>query len=113
TLSSNVPLQFSSIPWPSLTIPCTPSDITPNCVREFICHTKRRTVNLSAFSSTETQKAALLTKKEERLVVKNELKNWHPDKFTTRVLARIMDGSERETVRAAADIVQKTLTGLL
>ena len=48
-----------------------------------------------------------------RAAAKKELLNWHPDKFATRVLARIADDAECEVVLEAADVVQKTLTELM
>ena len=98
SMNDTDPLTFATIPWPLLTTPRSPSDVTAPRVLEFMKHSKRGN---SGGSSRGLKRLAM-----------KELKNWHPDKFTTRVLARIWDEREREIVRSAADVVQKVLTEL-
>ncbi|KAI5119313.1 hypothetical protein M0805_004557 [Coniferiporia weirii] len=93
-LTETTALGFASVPWPMLTAPSAPGDITAEGISAFLFHEDRTTA-------------------ARKRVVKEELLRWHPDKFAVRVLGRVVDPVEHEHVSAGADIVSKVLTGLM
>ncbi|KAL5500906.1 hypothetical protein ACEPAH_9293 [Sanghuangporus vaninii] len=109
------PLTFKDIPWALVQMPSLPDQVTSTGVKAFMASRHSSSSSSSPLSSspstsTGMKKRGALTLREKRAAAKRELMNWHPDKFATRVLGRVVDPVEREAIRAAADVVQKALT---
>ncbi|THV02334.1 hypothetical protein K435DRAFT_349997 [Dendrothele bispora CBS 962.96] len=92
-VTSSGPFAFSDIPWPVVSPPTKPEDITA--------------VNLSAFllspSHSPTQTA------KER--IKSAQLRWHPDRFQ-RILAKVKE-SDKADVEEAAGLVSRYLNDLM
>ena len=101
-------LFFSDIPWAICPYPRSAEDVTREGVRAFL---EQRCPVKPVDQSDPAAKPAPARKK--RVVLKKELLNWHPDKFSTRVLMRCASSDEREVIRLAADVVQRSLTAFI
>jgi hypothetical protein len=86
-------LSFSDIPWP--TYRNTPLDMIS--IKTF----------LSSFTSQGSNQ-----KDQERKIYREAIRNFHPDRFNTKILPRVRE-SEREEVREGMEICSRVLTGLI
>ncbi|KAL5500892.1 hypothetical protein ACEPAH_9279 [Sanghuangporus vaninii] len=96
-------LAFSNIPWAICPFPQSPQEVTEAGVRAFL--EQRCLIEPSNLSSASA--------KEKRVTLKWELLNWHPDKFSTRVLQRVLNPTDHEVINRAADVVQKALISII
>jgi len=87
-------LTCSSIPWPVVSEPFTPSSLTPARISEFL---------LSATHST-------LKSPMDRL--RDAMKLWHPDKWEGKYMSRLVD-SDKEIVREGLGMVARGLIELM
>ncbi|OCB88147.1 hypothetical protein A7U60_g4776 [Sanghuangporus baumii] len=102
TSSSSSSLTFSDIPWPVIPFPQSPQEVTAAAVQSFMKQCR-----------SDELLPKPVTTKENRITVKKELLNWHPDKFSTRILQRVADPTDREVISRAADVVQKALISII
>lgn len=96
--SSDVPaLDFSQLPWPTLDfIPTGPADITYERLQAFVFHPLR----------------PYMEGKSRRDKVKMDVLKWHPDKFDSKVLGKVIE-CQRSTVMESAGAVARILTQML
>ncbi|KAI0065015.1 hypothetical protein BV25DRAFT_1799877 [Artomyces pyxidatus] len=95
-LKSGDGLGWNSFPWPMFKRPSEPEDITTTAVSAYV---------LSKHFPCDPSKSS-----KDR--IKDHIKRWHPDKFETRVLPRVVE-EEREKVKAGAGTVVRGLNELL
>ncbi|KAL5522251.1 hypothetical protein ACEPAF_2108 [Sanghuangporus sanghuang] len=100
--SSSSSLTFSDIPWPVIPFPQSPQEVPAAAVQSFMKQ-----------CGSDELLPTLVTTKQNRITVKKELLNWHPDKFSTRILQRVADPTDREVISRAADVVQKALISII
>ncbi|KAF9254423.1 hypothetical protein L218DRAFT_886321 [Marasmius fiardii PR-910] len=89
-------LRWDSFPWPMLQKPSTPEDITLTTVSAYI---------LSPHYPDKD-------KKPEKDRIKEHIRRWHPDRFETKLLPKVVL-SEREQVKEGAGFVVRNLNELL
>jgi hypothetical protein len=91
------PINFCELPWPVLgPRVARPSDITYQRVQDFVFNTLRKGVE----------------DKSRREKVRLEVLKWHPDKFDTKVLLKVVD-HERQVTAEAAGIVVRILMQIM
>jgi hypothetical protein len=90
-------LSWVDFPWPVLRPPSNPDDISLVLVNAY----------LSAPFLPEKEKAKSLKDR-----IKEHLRRWHPDRFESKVLPRVLDG-EKEKVKQGAGNVVRYLNDLL
>jgi len=93
TGSTEGPLSFATIPWPTVIKPTDATGITKDSIREFLL-TRHHSKDVS---------------NKDR--IRAALKLWHPDKFK-RTLDRVEE-QERARVEEAAGVVARYLNGLM
>ncbi|KAI0287190.1 hypothetical protein BC826DRAFT_1046147 [Russula brevipes] len=89
-------LGWNSFAWPVFKRPSEPEEMT--------------TVAISAYVLSKYAPDASTKSPKDR--VKDHLKRWHPDKFETRILPRVVE-EEREKVKIGAGVVVRGLNELL
>jgi len=94
TLKDHERLYFRIIPWPIMTPPRTSEDLTPNAIGNFV---------LSPHHSQS---------KSNRDRLKEQLLRWHPDRFESKWLSKVVV-DEKEAVRRAAGAVVRGLNELM
>jgi hypothetical protein len=92
--NSSFVLMFAAMPWPILNPPSEPDAITRKAISNFI---------LSSYHSTSK------TKKER---LREALLKWHPDRFESRFLQKVPEGTERDRVREGVGNVIRCLNEL-
>ncbi|KAF8881240.1 hypothetical protein BD779DRAFT_1391336, partial [Infundibulicybe gibba] len=92
-------LRWDSFPWPTPTMPSTPAEITAAAIRGYI---------LSPDFPERTPTRPITTRDR----VREHLRQWHPDRFETKFLGRVVR-SEQETVKLGAAAVTRSLSTLL
>lgn len=92
--NSNFILTFAAMPWPVLNPPSEPDSITRKAISNFI---------LSHYHSTSK------TRKER---LREALLKWHPDRFESRFLQKVPEGTERDRVREGVGNVIRCLNEL-
>ncbi|KAG5641344.1 hypothetical protein DXG03_005457 [Asterophora parasitica] len=96
-LPSVTELRWESIPWPTFRAPKIPEDITYNAVLAYL-------------------QSPLYPEKDKSRPYKDRLKEhirrWHPDRFETKTLTRVIE-EDQERVKEAAGSVVRTLNDLL
>ena len=85
-------LGWNSFAWPVFKRPSEPEDMTTSAISAYV------------FSKY----APDINGKSHKDRIKDHLKRWHPDKFETRILPRVVE-EEREKVKAGAGIVVRGL----
>jgi hypothetical protein len=90
-------LGWNSFAWPVFKRPSEPDDMT--------------TVAISAYVLSNYAPDAN-TAKSAKDRIKDQLKRWHPDKFETRILHRVVE-EEREKVKTGAGVVVRGLNEML
>lgn len=93
-LKASENLGWNSFPWPVFKRPSEPEDITTISVSAYV---------LSRHSPSE---------KSSKDRIKDHIKRWHPDKFETKVLPKVVE-EEREKVKEGAGVVVRCLNELL
>ncbi|KAG6871526.1 hypothetical protein C0995_003569, partial [Termitomyces sp. Mi166 len=96
-ISSATSLHWGSIPWPMFFPPQSPEDITLSAV----------TTYLQSPLLPDREKA-----KPQKDRLKEMIKKWHPDRFETKYLPRIIEG-DREKVKEGTGVVIRSLNELL
>jgi hypothetical protein len=102
-----VELTYSDIPWPIYNPSSSSSSshlldkLTKESIKTFLS-------DLSA-TSTGTSTGG---KHEMKRILREAIKNFHPDRFTSKVLIRVR-GEEREKVREGMEICSRALTDLI
>ncbi|KAG6845875.1 hypothetical protein H0H87_000681 [Tephrocybe sp. NHM501043] len=91
-ISSSDVLTFSSIPWPMVSAPRKPEDITPRAVVSFL------------FSQVHSEKQA----RKER--IRRAQLRWHPDRFQ-RLLPRVKE-EDKAQVREGVGVVARCLNDI-
>ncbi|KAG6874774.1 hypothetical protein C0992_006605 [Termitomyces sp. T32_za158] len=95
--SSTTSLHWGSIPWPMFFPPQSPEDITLSAV----------TTYLQSPLLPDREKA-----KPQKDRLKDMIKRWHPDRFETKYLPRIIE-ADREKVKEGTGVVIRLLNELL
>ena len=90
--SDNGDLGWNSFAWPVFKRPSEPEDMTTSAISAYVL----------------SERAPDTNGKSHRDRIKDHLKRWHPDKFETRILPRVVE-EEREKVKAGAGIVVRGL----
>ncbi|KAF8881244.1 hypothetical protein BD779DRAFT_1025484 [Infundibulicybe gibba] len=93
-LSTLDELRWGAFPWPLLKPPSGPHEITLTAINAYIISPER--------DGTQTTKDR----------VREHLRRWHPDRFETKFLGRVVR-SEQETVKLGAAAVTRSLSTLL
>ncbi|EIM87708.1 uncharacterized protein STEHIDRAFT_42161, partial [Stereum hirsutum FP-91666 SS1] len=94
TLKTGDGFGWDSFPWPMFKRPSEPEDITTTQVGAYV---------LSPHSpSTKSSKDR----------IKDHIKRWHPDRFETKILPKVVE-EDREKVKAGAGWVARSLNELL
>ena len=88
-------LGWNSFAWPAFKRPSEPEEMTTSVISAYV-HSKY----------------APGAEKGHKDRIKDQLKRWHPDKFETRILPRVVE-EEREKVKAGAGLVVLGLNELL
>ncbi|KAG5729438.1 Reticulocyte-binding protein 2 like protein [Termitomyces sp. T112] len=96
-ISSTTSLHWGSIPWPMFFPPQSPEDITLSAV----------TTYLQSPLLPDREKA-----KPQKDRLKEMIKKWHPDRFETKYLPRIIEG-DLERVKEGTGVVIRLLNELL
>ncbi|KAH9962248.1 hypothetical protein BC827DRAFT_1130565 [Russula dissimulans] len=94
--SDNLDLGWGSFAWPVFKRPSEPEDMTTSAISAYV---------LSKYAPDANAKSH-----KDR--IKDHLKRWHPDKFETRILPRVVE-EEREKVKAGAGVVVRGLNEIL
>jgi len=89
-------LGWNSFAWPVFKRPSEPEDMTSVAISAYV---------LSNYAPDANTKSA-----KDR--IKDHLKRWHPDKFETRILPRVVE-EEREKVKTGAGVVVRGLNEML
>jgi hypothetical protein len=87
-------LSWESFPWPTLKRPKEPDDLTPFAIESYV---------LSPFGDKT---------KSEKDRIKDHIKRWHPDRFETKLLPKVIE-KEREKVKEGAGSVVRALNSFL
>ncbi|KAA1473618.1 hypothetical protein DENSPDRAFT_780241 [Dentipellis sp. KUC8613] len=95
-LRSTDGLGWNSFPWPVFKRPAEPEEITTSAVEAYV---------LSKYYPSDKSKSS-----KDR--IKDHIKRWHPDRFETKVLPRVVE-EEREKVKEGAGTVVRGLNELL
>ncbi|KAF9475418.1 hypothetical protein BDN70DRAFT_864944 [Pholiota conissans] len=95
-LPDKVDSVWNDFPWPMLKPPATPDDITANHVTAYM----RSPCWLDS------------DKKSTKDRVKEHMKRWHPDRFETKYLPKVVE-SEKDRVKQGAGNVARLLSDLL
>jgi hypothetical protein len=95
SIASKDGLQWQSFPWPMLKMPSTLGDITYTAIHGY----------LQSPHYPEKDRA-----QKDR--VKDHIKRWHPDRFETKLLPKVVE-EDKEKVKEGAGMVVRTLNELL
>ena len=106
-------LRYSDIPWPiynpSPNQKPNPHHLTKGSIQSFLS-------DLALFQSTQTLQfeatEAVDLQKEEKKVLREAIKNYHPDRFLSKILPRVRE-REQEKVRAGMENFSRVLTELI
>ncbi|RDB27545.1 hypothetical protein Hypma_003819 [Hypsizygus marmoreus] len=90
-------LRWRQFPWPMFKAPSSPEDITFAAINAYM-----QSPHYPEKDKARTQKDRL----------KDQIKRWHPDRFDTKVLPKVIEG-ERDIVKEGAGSVVRTLNELL
>ncbi|KAF9068829.1 hypothetical protein BDP27DRAFT_1223558 [Rhodocollybia butyracea] len=88
-------LRWDIFPWPMLNKPSSPEDITYNAIRTYV------------LSPHYPEK-----EKPQKDRIKEHIRRWHPDRFETKLLTKVID-ADKERVREGAGSVVRSLNDLL
>src|ERR1700722_1951782 len=89
-------LHWGSFPWPMLKMANNPTDLTEGAIGAYVG---------SLFHPGDKSKSM-----KER--IKDHIRRWHPDRFDTRLLPKVVE-EERAMVKEGAGAVVRSLTNLL
>jgi hypothetical protein len=89
-------LRWDSFPWPMLKMANNPTDLTEGAIGAYVG---------SPFHPGDKSKSM-----KER--IKDHIRRWHPDRFDTRLLPKVVE-EERAIVKEGAGAVVRSLTNLL
>lgn len=90
-------LQWDNFPWPMFTLPKDPEQITGGAIFAYLkpdCY---------------PGKDKMMSLKDR---IKDQIKKWHPDRFDTKLLPKVVE-SEKEVVKVGAGTVVRYLNDLL
>ncbi|KAG6812269.1 hypothetical protein H0H92_003658 [Tricholoma furcatifolium] len=96
-LTTTASIHWESIPWPMLSSPRTPDDITLPAI----------TAYMQSPLLPDKEKA-----KSQKDRLKEHIRKWHPDRFETKCLPRVVE-DEREKVKEGTGTVIRSLNELL
>ncbi|KAE9389451.1 hypothetical protein BT96DRAFT_766625, partial [Gymnopus androsaceus JB14] len=88
-------LRWDIFPWPMLSKPSSPEDITQHAISAYV------------FSPHYPEK-----EKPEKDRIKEQIRRWHPDRFETKLLTKVIE-ADKERVKEGAGSVVRTLNNLL
>lgn len=94
SLSSRTSLRWSDFPWPMLKRPSNPEEITTMAIQSYV---------LSQYYPDKSR--------SEKDRVKDCIKRWHPDRFETKLLNKVVE-EEKEKVKEGAACVVSSLNEL-
>jgi len=94
--SDNLDLGWSSFAWPVFKRPSEPEEMTTSAISAYVLSKYAPDANAKNYKDR----------------IKDHLKRWHPDKFETRILPRVVE-EEREKVKAGAGVVVRGLNEML
>ena len=89
-------LGWNSFAWPVFKHPFEPEEMTTSMISAYVLNKYAPDANSKSFKDR----------------IKDHLKRWHPDKFDTRILPRVLE-EEREKVKTGAGVVVRGLNELL
>jgi len=89
-------LGWNSFAWPVFKRPSEPEEMTTVAISAYVLS------NYAPDAETKTPKDR----------IKDHLKRWHPDKFESRILHRVVE-EEREKVKTGAGVVVRVLNEML
>lgn len=89
-------LRWDTFPWPMVRRPKTPEDIHELAIRAYL------------FTKVYPEKDS----KSDKDRVKEHIKRWHPDKFNTKYLPKVI-GEDKERVKEGAGAVVRGLNAIL
>jgi hypothetical protein len=89
-------LVWSSFPWPVLRVVSSAGELTEGAIGAYV---------ESPYHPGDKSKSL-----KER--IKEHIRRWHPDRFDTRLLPKVVE-RERTEVKEGADTVVRSLTNLL
>jgi hypothetical protein len=103
-------LRYADIPWPiynpSPAIKPNPHHLTKESIQSFLS-------DLALFQLTQSyQREEKDLQKEEKRVLREAIKNYHPDRFLSKILPRVRE-REQEKVRAGMENCSRVLTELI
>jgi len=90
-------LRWDTLPWPMLKKPSVPEDITSGAIHAYI------------LSPHYPEKDKSRSTKDR---IKEHIRRWHPDRFETKMLTKVIEG-EKEKVKEGAGSVVRNLNDLL
>ncbi|KAF6747118.1 hypothetical protein DFP72DRAFT_810638 [Ephemerocybe angulata] len=88
-------LRWDDFPWPMIRKPTNPEEITTAAIEAYV---------LSPHYPDKSR--------SEKDRIKDYIKRWHPDRFETKLLIKVLD-EEKERVREGAGSVVRSLNDLL
>ena len=88
-------LSYQDIPWPIY----QKSNLDTISIKTF----------LSSFTSSTSSQSQ---KEQERKIYREAIRNFHPDRFNSKVLPRVREG-ERDKVKEGMEVCSRVLTGLI
>jgi len=109
-VSPKTELRYDDIPWPiynpsPLANP-NPSHLSKKSIQSFLS-------DLALFQCNQTdQSEGMDLQKEEKKVLREAIRNYHPDRFLTKILPRVRE-IEQEIVRAGMEKCSRVLTELI
>jgi len=89
-------LSYQDIPWPTY----QKSNLDKISIKTF----------LSSFTSNSISSQS--QKEQERKIYREAIRNFHPDRFNSKVLPRVREG-ERDKVKEGMEVCSRVLTGLI
>ncbi|TEB31822.1 hypothetical protein FA13DRAFT_1614161, partial [Coprinellus micaceus] len=95
SLPSMTALRWSNFPWPMIKRPSNPEDLTTAAIEGYV---------LSQFYPDKS--------KADKDRVKEYIRRWHPDRFETKLLNKVVE-EEKERVREGAGSVARSLNDIL
>ncbi|KAF7761453.1 hypothetical protein Agabi119p4_9445 [Agaricus bisporus var. burnettii] len=98
TLSKHERLEWGNFPWPMFTLPKTVEDITSGAIWAYL----KQEIYLAKDKPGPSIKDR----------IKDQIKKWHPDRFETKLLPKVVE-SQKDVVKEGAGNVVRCLNDLL
>lgn len=113
SMQEKAELRWRDFPWPMFRTPMSPDEIQVPLVRAYVESEYHPDVVKTHGPVLETARAAAKDKdKEIKSRLKDYMKKWHPDRFETAYLNKVIEG-ERQMVAKGAGSVARALGELL